>query len=502
MPSFFQRFTGFIRRIGARASSAVARLRGSSVRALPAPARQLAGPQERAASKVRGGKSVINNLPLWAQFQRIGGSLTPDDVANILREADVGYLYRYIDLCNESRQKDCHLQSVLATRELAIAGLQWQIVPGGPRSKDKRAAQWCETQLRAILTFPAFIAHLAGGCYYGHAVAETLWKKDSGKLVPYELKPISPRRFIYDQTSGEMHFWDLLGSVSYPGVNLRREHPGQFIEYHPRINGDVEVREGLGRVLLWAALFRNWDLRDWLSLGELAWKPWRIGTYQKGASDEDIDNLEDVLENLTTSGVATIPETTQLKIEAAAGTSGTKGQHETLFNVLGQEISKAVVGQTLTTEQGRAGSYALGDVHDRVRRDIREADAISIAAVLRRDLLSWMIAFNFKDAAVPHFQFLTDEAIDLKAFGDALKSMRDAGMPIQVSWVRDRAGIPAPIDGEPMLGDEAEESTPPPPVAEDDPEPDESGDAAETPEPGTVEPEETPAPPSSAGKKE
>src|SRR5262249_54993934 len=161
------------------------------------------------------------------------------------------------------------------------------------------------------------------------------------------------------------------------------------LQHQPRITGDVPCREGLVRVLMWAALFRNWDIRDWLALGELAWKPWRTGGYTRGASEEDIDALIAILDAMSSSGVAVYPkDTAEVKIEWPKNPPAGGGTHKELADFLGAEMSKAVLGQTLTTEQGSKGSQALGRVHDQVRKDIREADARSVAATIRRDLIA------------------------------------------------------------------------------------------------------------------
>ena len=41
---------------------------------------------------------------------------------------------------------------------------------------------------------------------------------------------------------------------------------------------------------------------------------------------------------------------------------------------MNSEISKAVLGQTLTTEIGSTGSYAAANTHMAVRQDIIDAD--------------------------------------------------------------------------------------------------------------------------------
>ncbi len=125
-----------------------------------------------------------------------------------------------------------------------------------------------------------------------------------------------------------------------------------------------------------------------------------------------------------------------------------------LFDTLGAEMSKAVLGQTLTTEQGARGSQALGRVHDNVRRDLLEADAKAIAAVLKRDILAPLVRMNFgPDAMVPTFQFMTEDAQDMSAFFLSVLNLQTAGVRVPQKWVRDELGIPEPEDGEELVGD-------------------------------------------------
>ena len=101
----------------------------------------LTAKKERLSTGARG--KVIPDLALWSQATRIGGGLSPRDVSTIIRKADTGDMARLMDLANESRQKDCHLQSVLATNEESIAGLPWQLVPpAAALLKEKKAAEW------------------------------------------------------------------------------------------------------------------------------------------------------------------------------------------------------------------------------------------------------------------------------------------------------------------------------------------------------------------------
>lgn len=436
----------------------------------PAVARRLAG-------GARAGLQVMPELPLWQQLARLGANTTPATVSAAIRDADTGRMVALMDLANELRQKDCHLQTVLATSEEAIAGLDWELVlPDDAKLKERKAAEWVEDQLRRCPSFTRAVAHAAGAAFYGYAVSEIVWQKAGDRLAPAEFVPHAPRRFVFAPDNGRLLWCDLNSGMAYPGVDFRALYPGQFLVSQPRINGDIPCREGLVRPLVWAALFRNWSLADWLKLGEIAWKPWRTATYAKSNDDErEVDDLIAVLEAMTSSGVAAVPDTVKLNIEWPKNSASGTSMHHELWSAIAAEQSKCVLGQTLTTEQGRVGSQALGNVHNEVRKDLRESRSRFVADDASRDVVAVTTALNFGAGVRPaRFRFLTDDATDLASFADAVKKLREAGTRIPAVWVRDQAGIPEPEEGEELLGDGNQEETtpqdpsqePPPPEAD------------------------------------
>lgn len=425
--------------------------------------------QGRAASRKRipsslGPGVVIDDLPLFHQVSRIGGSLTPDEVTAAIRSADIGTMWPLVSLVNDARRKDGHLQAILGTREMALPSLGWEVTTRSKRRKDRKVAEWV-TEALALATganlddanlvgLRRMLAHMQGAVTHGYALAECVYERAEGKLWPTGWNLIHATRVQFDQDTGRPCWFDQSAGMAFPGVDLRSDFaPGKIIFYQPRVTGDEPTKEGLGRVLLWAALFRNWSLRDWIALGELAWKPWRIGTYEPDADDKAIANLKAVLRSLTSSGTALLPARTDLKVEWPAGNKQ-DASHQGLMAFLAGEMSKSVLGQTLTTEAGDKGARALGQVHDLIRRDILEFDATSVAETLRRDLIAPLVRRNFgMDADVPDFRFLTEETVDLVNFANGVTSLVDGGLRVPASWVYDRTGIPQPKDGEECLGD-------------------------------------------------
>lgn len=423
---------------------------------------------------------------LREQYQRIGGGLTPAQVTNIMRAADVGQPALLVDLFNESRQKDGHLQGICFTRDVAVALCNLDFVDAeSSKRKDKKALALCRRIRDDFENFSTLVEHLTASYVTGHATAVVEWKKTSdGLLLPYKATRLHAREFIFEQTAGALRYRRYQGDTV--GVDLAAENPGRVIQLQRRITGDVQVREGLIRCLVWAAIFRNWSLKDWIALGEIGWKPWRIGSYKKGASQEDIDGLVEALEFLGNTGTAALADTTAVQVEwpkgMAPGTGGSS-THRELLDTMGREMSKAVLGQTTSTEPGPNGDRASTETRDRMRTDICTSEAVMVAAVLRAQMFAQAVAINIgPDVDVPVPWFETGDALDQLQFAhsvQALSGKNGAGVRLPAKWVRGELGAPEPKDGEEVIGVAAE----PEPDPSDPQEPTEPLDGDPPPKP-------------------
>lgn len=392
---------------------------------------------------------VIGEMPLYRQVGRIGGSMTPQQVSIILREADIGRTKRLMDLGNASKQKDGHLQSILEQSEQSIAGMKWQLVIDEDEVSKRKEKQLKEldTALRNTPSFTRMLAHHAGSFFYSYSVTETYWAKDGGLLLPRHFETLPHRRFEFRQSDGRLT-WADDGMIP---VDFREENPGQFVVSQPRINGDVPHREGLIRVLIWAALFRNWTLTDWLRLGEAAWKPYAIATYDRSAhaTQDDVDKLIEMMSKLYTSGRVAMPNTCDLEVSFPGSPGSGTPTHQSLFETMAREMSKVVLGQTETVQASASSGYAQASVHDDIRRELRNARAVQIAADITRDVVWPLVLWNY-GASFPRvrFEFITQEPKDIVSFSTGVKNLVTTGVKVGQKWVRDEAGIPDPQDGE------------------------------------------------------
>jgi phage gp29-like protein len=114
------------------------------------------------------------------------------------------------------------------------------------------------------------------------------------------------------------------------------------------------------------------------------------------------------------------------------------------------QLSKAVLGQTMTTDDGSSQSQAT--VHDGVRSEIKRDDARQLAATLNRDLIRPFVDLNFgPQEHYPLLQFPALDEEDRASFVSAVKDMIDRGLKVSARQIRARLNLDAPEDDDDVL---------------------------------------------------
>jgi phage gp29-like protein len=372
-------------------------------------------------------------------------SLTPAQVAEILRRAAMGDAHDFLIAAADIEEKDLHYRAVLQTRKLAVAGLPWDVQPAEESRAAKKAAALTRQVLESI-DLPELMVQLLDALSKGYAVAEIVWQTDGPTWVPGAILPREAHWFRFDRETGrELRLFD--GTPD--GAELP---PYKFICHTPRILAGIPLMGGLARSALWAWVFKSYALRDWAAFAELYGQPIRIGKYGPAATREDIAVLKRAVFELGSDAGAVIPESMALEIVESGAKSASADLYQRLIEYLDRQVSKAVLGQTLTTDQGSSGSLAQASVHNEVRADLMRADARALAATLTRDLIAPLIALNLPDAPLPKFTLMVEEPEDMAALADQLAKLVPLGVPIPQRWVREKWGIPEAAQDEPVLG--------------------------------------------------
>jgi len=119
---------------------------------------------------------------------------------------------------------------------------------------------------------------------------------------------------------------------------------------------------------------------------------------------------------------------------------------EGLANWWDRQVSKGVLGQTMTADDGASLSQAK--VHNDVREDILRHDARQLANTLNRDFVVPFVSLNFGAQKVwPRIRLHIPDPEDLALLVTALEKLVPLGLKVEQSVVRDKLGLPDPAEG-------------------------------------------------------
>ena len=295
---------------------------------------------------------------------------------------------------------DSHVFACVQSRKAGVLSLEWEINRG--LDKDETAEKVIETIKK--LDIYKLINDILDATLFGFQPIEIIWGRVDNLVLPIELKAKPSEWFCFDDEN-QLKFRT---KEHYFGEELP---PKKFL--CPQSNPSYENPYGertLSRVF-WPVTFKKGGLKFWVIFTEKYGIPHLIGKHPRGASEEETDRLARLLEQMVQDAIAVIPDDSSVEIQEANKSSSAE-IFEKLMDKMNAEISKAILGQTLTTEVGSTGSYAASNTHFAVRQDIIDADKKMVEKTINK-LIQWIYEINFSNKDIPVFEMFEVEDIDL-----------------------------------------------------------------------------------------
>ena len=383
--------------------------------------------------------------------------LTPARLAGLLRDAEQGDAVAYLELAEDMEEKDLHYLSVMGTRKRAVAQLEITVESASDDKRDVENAGLVREWLRRE-ELKDEIFDILDAIGKGFSLTEIIWETSAKQWWPALLKRRDQRWFEFDREDGE--------TIRLRGAGEPEDLPPfKYITHVTKAKSGIPIRGGLARAAAWSYLFKNYDLKDWVTYIEVHGQPLRVGKYHTGATEADKQVLLRAVANIGSDAAAIIPQSMLIEfVEATKQSGGGADIYEKLANWLDRQVSKAVLGQTLTTEV-QSGSLAAAKVHEDVRRDIMRSDAGQLAATINRDLVRPLVMLNRgAQERYPRIVIGLPSNIDMKQYADAVAVLVDRGMKVEQSVVRHRLGLPEPEEDAELLGAPAEQPLVPRPA--------------------------------------
>lgn len=376
--------------------------------------------------------------------------LTPSKLAQIMDAAEQGDVIAQYDLFDDIEEKDAHVAAEMGKRRRAITLLDWDIVPPpSPYAREKAAAKQVREWLADLDCLDDVLFDITDAIGKGFVCLEIEWHRVGDTWLP---KTITHRPQSWFLLHREYREEIRLRNTGGDGEAL--QPLGWIVHTHKAKSGWL-ARSALFRVLAWPYLFKNYSVADLAEFLEIFGLPLRVGKYPPGASEKEKLTLLRALSGLGHNAAGIIPDGMMIDFEAA--TDGDPAAYALMIDWCERSQSKAILGGTLTSQaDGKTSTNALGNVHNEVRKDLRDSDVRQIAATLTRDLVYAIAAINGLAPDGPHraprWQFSIEEPEDLKTYSDSLPGLVNMGMRIPRKWAQEKLGIPEPeADDEDLL---------------------------------------------------
>lgn len=389
----------------------------------------------------------------WSTYPSQG--LSPQKLADIFKEADGGDVYRQAELFEEMEEKDTHLSCELGTRKNAVLGLDYDILAFSDSAEDKKIRDFCADVLFNLDSFEDALRDLLDALGKGYSLVEILWSADGTKAVISGFKWIHAKRAVfYDRGAGDP--W--AKSLEAPKITTAAQPfmgedmpPFKLVYHRYKARSGYDTRAGLLRVCAWMYLFKNYSMKDWIAFAEVFGMPLRLGKYDPGAGTAEKDALIAAVQSLGTDAAGIISKNTEIEFVETVKNTGPNNIYESLASFCDKQMSKAILGQTATTE-GTPGKLGNEDAQDKVRRDLLEADAEALAKTVRFQIIRPLVGYNFGwDKPLPWFKLMYDPPEDLKTLSEVYRNIHSMGQRISEEHVSERFKIPLPQEGETVL---------------------------------------------------
>lgn len=343
----------------------------------------------------------------------------------------------------QDMKTDAHIASCMRSRKSGVLSKEWDVHPVSTKPIDVEIANFVKNNLNN-LDWDQDLKQMLDAPFVGFRVMEIMWTEEDGKWKIQSLKARPQRRFTFN-TSYELRV------LNYTTLNDEAIPPAKFILVQHDAEEENPYGERLFSPCFWPWYFKKHGYKFWAIYTEKYGMPTAVGKYQPGASQEDKQSLLDALDSLVQDAAVAIPSNSELDFKE---TSGDKAEvHRLFLTFCNSEISKAILGQTLTTEMGDTGSFSAAKVHQDVRNDIVESDAKMLMGAINSQLIPPLVEFNFgPQKSYPAFkiQYAPEDSVK-KDLTDRDKNLVEMGLPMGVKYFYTRYNIPEPDKGEKIV---------------------------------------------------
>jgi phage gp29-like protein len=348
-------------------------------------------------------------------------SVTADRLMSIIGQAENGDTRDLFGIYRDIIASDNQVQTEFGKRKAAVLGDTVNMVPWDkqvPADVDAKNRCW---RLVDMDPFQDAENWLLNASLYPVSVAEKVFRPAGAGYILDSVVPVHYQ--LLDYRTGALRIFD----VDPNGRALSTSHdpdPNRYIVHRGHTLPLPDQWGGPMRAILFWWLLRTMSRQWWADLLERFGVPFLKGKY----SDEDGRAvLERAFRLAVKMGAIVVSKGTEVEVvQATAGDASSS--HERFIELCNREISKLIVGQTLSSNVQSTGmGEGTSKLQGQVRDDLRKMDARMLANTLRSQLLTQFCRINGETGAAPVLLFGSDSSAELTAMMGLVESLGKAG---------------------------------------------------------------------------
>jgi phage gp29-like protein len=368
--------------------------------------------------------------------------LDVDRVHTILVSAERGQLSDLFALYRDIIATNAHLQGRFSDRKRAVIGDTLTIQPADKKVLDDvAAADAVREMIEGCVEWEDALVHLLDSTLYPVAVLEKVYRPEGNRFALDELVRVEHDLLDWGE-----------GKLRIRATDEQGRPNGQFFELDPAHYIVARVHTltlpdqwgGPLRALVFWWLLATMDREWWGRFLDKYGTPFMVGKYDQ-ADDQSRSILERAFSLCTKLGGLVVSRETEIEIKEAAR-SDAGGAYETFIRFCHEEISKLIVGQTLSSDAKATGmGSGVAKSQSATRDDIRQADARRLAHVLRHQLVAQFMAANGIRGRLPKLIFGQASTEETEVTGALLSSLATANLELTddgVEALSERVGLP------------------------------------------------------------
>ena len=209
-------------------------------------------------------------------------------------------------------------------------------------------------------------------CPYGYSVMEANYQiLEDGKFTLNGIQ-VKPLEWFEPKNNGELIYREPQANTE---INVFQKWPLKFFLTRRKPSFKQPFGDPLLSKLYWLWFFRTNSTKFWVKFLERFGSPLLVGKVGgNNRKQDDIDAMTSALLNAHSQSVISIGSEDDVNTVGTNFSGAGSSAFEAFDTVLTRRIQKVVLGQTLTSGTDGTGSRALGEVHENVRMDKRNAD--------------------------------------------------------------------------------------------------------------------------------